>query len=198
MAGPKAKPLRPQRKKQTTTRREPSSFPHVLVPARQQIRLEDDASSADGSVAPISDQEAWSDAVASDDAHSRARAAATSSRRAPARTRNARNSSASSQPSAQPSGQNSSRSLCAHAKSQRELWECAGTSFIKLKRGSQWEGLSLECYCCGYAKNITFIGPGLTREEAAYRLAAWALDCPGPDSQREHKNKGGRLLLEYA
>ena len=58
--------------------------------------------------------------------------------------------------------------------------------------------MSLECYCCGYSKNIYFIGPGIACEEAAYRLATWALDCPGPDSQAEHKNKGGRLLLEYA
>ena len=191
MAGPKAKPLRPQRKKQTTTRQGQSSFRHVLVPVRQQIRIEDDASEADGSVAPMSDQEAWSDAVATDDAHSRAEA-----RRSSVTNRKGNNRGASSQPSAQPSGRDSCRSVCAHGKSQREVWECAGTSFIKLKRDQEWDGLSLACYCCGYAKNIYFSGGGITREEAAYRLAAWALDCPG--GKAEHRNKGGKLLVEYA
>ena len=102
----------------------------------------------------------------------------------------------SSAPSTQPSDQSSRRSMCAHTKSQREYWECAGTRFIKLKRGQTWDGLSLECYCCSYAKNIYFNGPDITCEEAAFRLDAWALDCPG--TKAEHKQKGGRLLIEYA
>ena len=89
------------------------------------------------------------------------------------------------------------RTLRAHrraAKHERYI-TIDGRLFSELVPHGDLTGISLRCKHCGYPRNLTYL-PHFSRDEAVRRLLAWEAACPG--WRFLHKNRGGKLLVNFA